>query len=61
MNDGLVDVRTRDNVRHGKIRVDEVARMLAAEAIPPSKSYEKFYEKAFDPAKFFKDAAPADN
>ena len=33
---GLVDVRTRDNKRHGKIRVDEVARMLAAEEPAPS-------------------------
>jgi len=61
MNDGLVDVRTRDNVRHGKIRVDEVARMLAAEALQPSNSFKKFYEKAFDPAKFFKDAAGEEN
>lgn len=29
MAQGLVDVRTRDNKRHGKIRVDLVAEMLA--------------------------------
>ena len=59
MNDGLVDVRTRDNVRHGKIRVDEVAAMLEKERPPPAEMQERFYSKAFDPAAFFKDVKSA--
>lgn len=34
---GLVDVRTRDNVRHGKMKVDELAVRLAAEKPAESK------------------------
>lgn len=57
MSDGLLDVRTRDNKRHGKIRVDQVAAMLKAESPAPSTSYNNFYKKAFRPELFFKDLA----
>lgn len=30
MANGLVDVRTRDTERHGKMRVDKLAEMLKA-------------------------------
>jgi hypothetical protein len=49
---GLVDVRTRDTERHGKMRVDEVAAMLTALKPMPSTSYNSFYEKAWDPSQF---------
>ena len=61
MGQGLVDVRTRDNKRHGKKRIDEVARMLQAESPPPSTISNKFYKKAFDPAKFFGDVQGNDS
>lgn len=53
MEAGLLDVRTRDNKRHGKLRVDEVASMMAAESPAPSKASNNFYAKAFDPVKAF--------
>jgi len=53
MAEGTLDVRTRDNKRHGKIRVDEVAKMLAAETPAKATAFNNFYEKAFDPVKHF--------
>jgi hypothetical protein len=50
--DGLIDVRTRDNTRHGKMRVDELARRLAEEKPKESACYDKFYADAWDPTKF---------
>ena len=52
MAQGLVDVRTRDEKRHGKMRVDAVAEWLKKEQPAPSSAFEKMYEKAWDPAKF---------
>ena len=60
MAEGLLDVRTRDNKRHGKIRVDEVASMMAAESPAPATVSKNFYAKAFDPVQFFGEAASAD-
>lgn len=59
MNEGLLDVRTRDNKRHGKLRVDEVVRMLENEKPKPASAFKDFYAKAFDPAKFYGDVALA--
>lgn len=36
MNTGTVDVRTRDNTRHGKFRIDDLAKKLEEEM--PSQS-----------------------
>ena len=57
MRDGLVDVRTRDNKRHGKMRVDDLAEHLKTLEPEPSSSYKKKYESAWDPANFPRDAA----
>lgn len=50
---GTADVRTRDNKRHGKIRIDKIAEMLKSEEPAPAKKFDTFYEKAFDPKAFF--------
>ena len=61
MEAGLVDVRTRDNKRHGKIRVDEVARMLEKEKPAPSTTLTNFYKKAWKPETYgFTDASSQD-
>ena len=52
---GTADVRTRDNTRHGAIRIDKIAEMLKAEEPAPAKKFDTFYEKAFDPKAFFGD------
>ena len=58
MKDGLVDVRTRDNKRHGKIRVDEVARLLETERPIPSSSNTNFYKNVWKPETYgFTDAS----
>jgi hypothetical protein len=43
MNAGLVDVRTRDNVRHGKMRVDALGKHLETLKPAHSKCHEIFY------------------
>ena len=58
MKDGLLDVRTRDNKRHGKIRVDEIARMLESERPIPSSSNTNFYKNIWKPETYgFTDAS----
>lgn len=49
---GTVDIRTRDNERMGKMRVDELHNYF--QSLMPNKStmYEKFYAKAWDPSHF---------
>ena len=49
---GTIDIRTRDNVRHGKMRIDELAAMLQKEKPDLSKSHTNMYAKAWDPANF---------
>ena len=59
--DGLIDVRTRDNARHGKMRVDELAKRLATEKPKESDCHNKFYATAWDPTKFGLVAATEEN
>lgn len=59
MEQGLVDVRTRDNKRHGKLRVDKVVEMFKAEEPAPAAKAGRFYKNMFKPEEFFKDAAPS--
>lgn len=49
---GTVDIRTRENKRMGKMRVDELHEHF--QSLMPSKSnkYEQFYAKAWDPSTF---------
>lgn len=48
----MVDIRTRDNERMGKMRIDQLHEHF--QSLLPSKSneYEKFYQKAWDPSQF---------
>jgi len=54
METGTVDVRTRDTERHGKMRVDELARKLELEKPAPSSNFDKFYKNMWD-ADHYKD------
>ena len=48
MKYGTVDVRTRDEKRHGKIRVNEVAALLHAQYPNPAHIQEDFYKKMWN-------------
>lgn len=52
MADGTISVRTRDNVQHGSIRVDELAKRLAAEKPADSTMMQNFYAGAWSPEMF---------
>lgn len=58
MRDGLVDVRTRDNKRHGKMRCDKLKALLEKEVPKDSESFKEMYKNAWDPSMF--GGAPAD-
>lgn len=49
METGTVDVRTRDTERHGKMRVDELAKHLETLKPAPSPSFNNFYKNAWNP------------
>jgi len=46
---GMVDVRTRDSERVGKMRVDEVANYFRSLLPKPSSKFESKYSKAWNP------------
>jgi len=52
VKNGTVDIRTRENKRMGKMRIDKLVAYF--ESLMPAKStmYQQFYEKAWDPAQF---------
>ena len=52
MANGTVDVRTRDNQRLGKMRVDKVHEYFQSLFPKNSNAWEQFYEKAWDPADY---------
>jgi len=52
MQSGTVDVRTRDTERHGKMRVDKLADMLATLKPAPSSSFNKFYENIWSASNY---------
>lgn len=49
---GTVDVRTRENQRLGKMRVDILHTYFQSLLPPKSEAYNKFYENAWDPAHY---------
>jgi threonyl-tRNA synthetase len=49
---GMVDIRTRDNERVGKMRVDQLHEYFQTLMPGKSNKYEEFYAKAWDPSKF---------
>lgn len=52
---GTVDVRTRDDSsRHGKWRIDELAKHLHTLNPQPSDTHVNFYKNMWDPSKFKK-------
>ena len=48
----MVDIRTRDNERMGKMRIDQLDEHFQSLLPKNSKKYEEFYAKAWDPSKF---------
>ena len=59
MQSGTVDVRTRDTERHGKMRVDKLADMLAAMKPAPSSAHNIFYDKVWNPSAYPEQPAEA--
>lgn len=57
MKAGLVDVRTRDNKRHGKMRVDDLVAHLNTLEPQVSNAESKYYEGAWDPSNYPKEGA----
>ena len=49
---GEVDIRTRDNKRMGKMKLDELNEYFKSLLPQNSKRYEQFYAEAWDPTKF---------
>lgn len=49
MNSGAVDVRTREEKRIGKMRVDDLVKMFEEQMPAKSKNFEDFYNKAWKP------------
>lgn len=52
MAEGTVDIRTRENQRLGKMRIDKLHEYFQSLMPAKSKAYSAFYEKAWDPACF---------
>jgi len=52
MEMGCVDVRTRDNKRHGKMRIDDVAKHLESLKPEASSNVKTMYAKAWNPEDF---------
>jgi hypothetical protein len=52
MKSGTVDIRTRDNQRMGKMRIDKLHEYFQSLMPNKSRMYEQFYEKAWNPANF---------
>ena len=52
MDEGTVDVRSRDTVRHGKMRVDAVASWLKTMYPKPSSAHDNFYKNMWNPADY---------
>lgn len=52
MEEGTVDVRSRDMQRHGKMRVDAVAAWFKTMYPKPSEAHDKFYQNMWNPSDF---------
>lgn len=50
--EGTIDIRSRDNQRIGKMRVDKAHEFFQSLLPKNSNKFEQFYEKAWDPAHF---------
>lgn len=60
MKDGLVDVRTRDNKRHGKMRVDDLVDHFKTLEPSVSQCHNQMYEKVYNPADYKRIEKPAE-
>ena len=49
---GTVDVRSRENVRLGKMRIDKLHEYFQSLLPAKSDAYKKFYENEWDPAEY---------
>lgn len=54
---GMVDVRSRDNQRVGKFRIDDLVTFFNDLTPKPSRSHDKLYQKVWDPKNFPRQAA----
>lgn len=52
MEEGTVDVRTRDNKRHGRWRLDDLLEHFNSLMPGESMNSKKLYEKAYNPADY---------
>lgn len=59
MEQGTVDIRTRENQRLGKMRIDKLHEYFQSLLPEKSKAYKSFYEGAWDPANFVEAAVSA--
>jgi hypothetical protein len=49
---GMVDIRSRDNQRLGKMKVDDLVKFFLDQNPKPSRSHDKLYKKMWNPADF---------
>ena len=49
---GMVDIRSRDNQRVGKMRVDDLVKFFLDQNPKPSRSHDKLYSKMWSPKDF---------
>jgi hypothetical protein len=52
MNQGSVDVRTREEKRLGKFRIDDLVKLFESEMPAKSKSFSDYYSKSWKPEDF---------
>lgn len=52
MKAGLVDIRTRDNKRMGKMRVDELVEHFKSLEPAQTTKFDEIYKKAWDPKNY---------
>jgi len=57
---GMVDIRSRDNARVGKMRVDDLVKFFNDQTPKPSRSHDKLYNKIWSPEDYPRQAAAAE-
>lgn len=56
MKDGLVDIRTRDNKRMGKMRIDDLVEHFKSLEPKQTDKFDTIYAKAWDPSNYPKES-----
>lgn len=52
MHTGSVDVRTREEKREGKFRVEDVVKLFHEQSPKKSKNFKDFYVKSWNPSEY---------